>query len=126
MIFQCVKCKVPITKNVILTTGGPPLPDEEGHEVDWPPQGFFTVGPPTTQEPEIYPGSSKYLAFNLADMINTKHNPANLSGCCGLDGLSGINTLCLNGDDLGMEFSDCWHSYHYIQVPPENAERVEP
>ena len=74
--------------------------------------------------PENYPGSDGHYVFNLDDVLNTEHDLQRAGGCCGQDGLNGINTLCLNGHEIGIEHSDCWHFYHYIQVPPDKIEEV--
>ena len=56
---------------------------------------------------------------NLTDMQNTKHHPnrSRLNGCCGLDGCDGVNTLCINGHEVGTEHSDCWMP-HFMALPP--------
>lgn len=50
------------------------------------------------------------IVVNLKDSVNTKHTDdlRRLNGCCGLDGDDGMNTLCMNGHEVGTECSDCW------------------
>lgn len=39
--------------------------------------------------------------------------------------MGGINTVCINDHEIGVECSDCWMVYHYVHVPPENVDAVE-
>ena len=126
MFFMCVECKTPITKSVSFTREELPKVEDEDGWVDYPRQGFFTIGDPLVWQPELYPGMSEYYVFNKSDVINTTQDPERTSGCCGSDGMNGVNVLCVSGHEIGMEFSDCWQSYHYIHVPPAKVERVEP
>lgn len=122
---MCVECKTPITKSVTFTTEPAPIVEDEDGWIDYPQQGFFTVGDPLGWQPQLYEGMTEYYAFNRADILNTTRDSERMSGCCGSDGMRGINVLCMNGHEIGIEFSDCWQIYHYVQVPPDRVERVE-
>lgn len=125
MFFLCVECKTPVTASVSFTDEAPPEVEDEDGWVDYPRQGLYTVGDPLGWQPELYPGMSEYYVFNMADVINTTQDSERMSGCCGSDGMNGINLLCPGGHEIGIEFSDCWQAYHYVQVPPDKVERVE-
>lgn len=126
MFFMCAECKTPITKSVAFTSDEPPKVEEEDGWVDYPPRGLFAVGDPLGWRPELYPGMPGYYVFNISDVINTTREGGRTIGCCGSDGMNGLNILCVNGHELGVEFSDCWQVYHYIHVPPEKVERAGP
>lgn len=52
----------------------------------------------------------KQIIVNLKDLVNVKRHSdtTRLSGCCHLDGLNGINVVCTNDHEIGIESSDCW------------------
>jgi hypothetical protein len=54
------------------------------------------------------------IILNLNDVLNSKPG-GRRNGCCGVDGLAGINTFCQNGHPLGTEKSDCWMP-HFIHI----------
>ncbi len=47
------------------------------------------------------------IFVNLTDMLNSVEGGAR-SGCCGPDGMDGINLFCTNGHPIGTEYNDCW------------------
>jgi hypothetical protein len=51
------------------------------------------------------------IEVNLKDIIGTKLGGI-INGCCGVDGMDGINTFCLAGHPVGTENSDCWMPHH--------------
>lgn len=59
------------------------------------------------------------VIVNLSDAVGTRHhtNASRLNGCCGLDGLDGLNTLCANGHEIGTEKSDCWMPHALLLAP---------
>jgi len=56
------------------------------------------------------------IVVNLKDLrdIEPHTDPTRLNGCCGLDGLDGLNLLCANGHEVGTERSDCWMAHHAV------------
>ena len=125
MIFRCAKCLVPVTRDLFLATESLLTKYEEGmYEEDYVPRGFYSVGVPFRVEPEIYPRLDEHYVVNLKDLINTKQNDRD-GGCCGLSGMSGMNTVCVHDHELGVECSDCWHTFHFIHFPPDNVAPVE-
>jgi hypothetical protein len=54
--------------------------------------------------------------LNLRDVHNVKRHPdvGRLNGCCGLDGLDGMNLVCVNGHEVATERSDCWLPHHTV------------
>ena len=109
MQFYCAKCHLPIT-NEIQKVNGLYVLNEEDKE-DYLPRGYFIVS-----NGEYFTGSEGKLLINKADLINCKEHSDSrrLNGCCGLDGMDGINKICVNGHEIGTEKSDCWHSHAVI------------
>lgn len=64
--------------------------------------------------------------MNLNDLINSKYHSdsSRLNGCCGNDGLDGINRVCKNNHEIGTEKSDCWMP-HFISLDPKLIEYVK-
>lgn len=81
---------------------------------DYIPRGFYLIQEETAYE--IIKGS---IIINIKDIINSNHHSdrSRLNGCCGLDGLDGMNGVCLNNHEIGTEFSDCW-TFHYVILNP--------
>jgi hypothetical protein len=63
-----------------------------------------------------------HIVTSLGDLMNTANHPdyRRLNGCCGLDGMDGINTICVEGHEVGTACADCWMS-HAIHFDPRNA-----
>lgn len=74
------------------------IDDEMEH--DRVPLGFYTM-------------ERGHYLVNLKDVAGTQYHPdsSRLNGCCGLDGMDGMNVLCANGHEVGTEQSDCWVSH---------------
>lgn len=110
--FHCATCGLDLTPPLQLLDDPALLIDEE--EEDYLPDGFFTIA-----DGEQYPATAGDYLINLKDAINTMPhpNPSRLNGCCGLDGLSGKNVVCLHGHEVGTERSDCWLA-HSLALDP--------
>lgn len=119
MKLFCKICNVEITKSIIELQDLKQLNETDGE--DYIPAGFYTVG-----DGKYDANSKGKIIININDMLNTKHhsNASRLNGCCGLDGLDGINTVCINEHELGTESSDCWMA-HYISLEPDLVRRDE-
>ncbi|MGA1871719.1 MAG: hypothetical protein ACMUJM_24590 [bacterium] len=119
MRFLCRKCKLPITKDLTELKDYSVLCEEDGK--DFLPEGVFFKS-----DGEYYTGSENKIIVNIKDLINSERHPdsSRLNGCCGLDGLDGINTICKNGHEIGTERSDCWMS-HSVILELENIEIQE-
>ena len=50
--------------------------------------------------------------INLKDLMNTSAPLGN--GCCGQDGMDGLNTTCIHGHKIGTENSDCWMPHSFV------------
>jgi len=68
-------------------------------------------------------GGVDELIFNLDDLRNTKYG-GRPNGCCGIDGVDGINTFCREGHEIGTERSDCW-TPRFIHIPQANLTSAE-
>lgn len=53
---------------------------------------------------------------NVDDLLNTRlcEVAGRLNGCCGLDGMDGINHICQNGHEVATVRDDCWMPSHVI------------
>lgn len=110
--FRCARC------GLLLTPPLQPLPDpallvpEDGE--DYLPDGYYVVN-----DGRYYAVDVGAYLVNRKDVFNTEPhpNPSRLNGCCGLDGLSGPNTVCRHGHEVGTERSDCWHAHSLALIP---------
>jgi len=115
MILRCKKCGIEITSELTQLTDEGSLRYEDGKEMIERGMFFISSG-------EYQPERNGDFIVNLKDLINSKltDNGSRLNGCCGLDGLDGMNLLCVNGHEIGTERSDCWMSHHAV-ISTENA-----
>ena len=119
MKLVCKLCNIEITNHLVELQNLNLLNENDGE--DYIPSGFYIVGDGR------YDSRSKgRIIINLNDLINSKHHSdaSRLNGCCGLDGLDGINTVCINNHEIGTENSDCWMA-HYITIEPDMIGWVE-
>jgi hypothetical protein len=116
----CKSCEIEIS-NVLTELRDLSLLNEEIGEdhtpLDYIPQGYFLI---VGEDDEV--DKKGTIIINMKDLINSKHHPDGdrLNGCCGLDGLDGMNRVCSNGHEIGTENSDCWMP-HYIAINPNMA-----
>lgn len=116
MKLYCRTCNTELTQELEELTNKALINHEPG--TDYIPKGFFIfIDLENISEPNCNSGfgRERNIAINLKDLVNTRHhtNPARLNGCCGLDGNDGINTLCINMHEIGIESSDCWMAHEF-------------
>ncbi|MGA3603087.1 hypothetical protein [Lysinibacillus agricola] len=106
MKIICLKCNVEISKQVTKLDDVSLLNENDGEA--YIPEGFFTI--------EKF-GERDSIIINLKDLINSNHHSdeSRLNGCCGYDGLDGMNRVCVNKHEIGTENSECWMP-HYIAL----------
>ena len=82
-------------------------------------EDHITPGRYAVSTGEYFTGSEDKILMNLKDLIAVKHHSDHrrLNGCCGLDGLDGLNLICSNGHEIGTEKSDCWIAHACILEP---------
>ena len=99
----CKECKIALSKELVELTDSKLL--NEGDEKPFIPASFFTKS-----DGEFFTGTKDKLIINLNDLINIKNHPdfKRLNGCCGLDGLDGLNKVCVQGHEIGTAKEDCW------------------
>lgn len=87
---------------------------------DYIPEGFLMIG---DGEYTIIP--KDFIILNLKDIINSGYHPdiKRQQGCCGSDGSNGMNRICLNNHEFGIEISDCWLP-HLVALNPEKVQFV--
>jgi hypothetical protein len=120
MILRCAVCNILISNKVVQIQNLSILTEDDGK--DHIQKGFYRIA---TAEDDVIRDEGEFI-LNIADVINTRyHEQANrLCGCCGKDGLGGINIVCKNGHEIGTECSDCWMP-HYIHIPGDKVELIE-
>ncbi len=102
-IIRCAICNIPLSVPVRERQNREGLCHEMG--CDYIEPGVYVVA-----DECFATHADGHLVINLKDAINTKHHwdRRRLSGCCGIGGMDGPNTLCLNDHEIGAEYSDCW------------------
>ncbi|QSX18449.1 hypothetical protein [Priestia megaterium] len=110
MKLICKNCETEITKQVTELKDLNLINKNDGK--DYIPEGFFIID---NGEDDIQAKGS--IIVNIKDLINSNYHTddSRLNGCCGHDGLDGINRVCLNNHEIGTENSDCWMP-HFIAL----------
>src|SRR5262249_16322155 len=101
IVVRCLKCGVSLTPVLDRLTDETRLTSEESR--DYLPRGCFVIS-----DGIVWPVGT--VVCNLNDLIHASNHPDRhrLNGCCGMDGLNGINKVCCEGHEVGTEKSDCW------------------
>lgn len=70
-------------------------------------------------EEDFFTGSHGKWIVAIPDLLMRQlHSErSRLSGCCGLDGLDGLNLVDSKGNEIGTEKSDCWMPHCVILEP---------
>lgn len=111
MYFCCKICRIPISREVYSLEDRNRLCFEE--EKDLLPPGFFFLSDDKNSSSNFkrHGLNCELVSYflNLNDLINVKHHSdrSRINGCCGLSGFFGINTVCNNNHEIGIEHSDC-------------------
>ena len=109
MNFRCSTCQILLTENLEELNDKKEIDIADGKPLV--PKGFYFVG-----NDQFYSGAEGKYLINPANLINAKNHNDKIrtNGCCGLDGLDGLNKICINGHELGTEKSDCWMPHAVI------------
>jgi hypothetical protein len=120
MLLRCKQCKIIISREIVELHDASRLSiaDGEPHL----PEGYFRI---TNPDDDVIRGDREFI-LNLGDLIHVASHPEarRSQGCCGCDGLDGLNIVCANGHEIGTRCSDCWMP-HYGHFPPDRVEVVE-
>ena len=114
LILRCAQCDVQISPALeVLDDLGAV---DEGDEQPLVPQGRYFLSAPFLDAGHTWSSITRdEIIVNLGDVMNTR--PGGIrNGCCGVDGLDGTNTFCINGHPIGTEKSDCWMP-HFMHIP---------
>jgi len=108
MKIYCKICQVELTNELVILKDSSLLCEEDG--CDLVPLGFYFL----TDKSYPVTGEMK-IVINLKDLKNEKRHSdlSRTNGCCGLDGLDGINTVCINDHEIGTQSSDCWMPHYF-------------
>ena len=121
--FACKVCGTSLTGDLVQLSDESLLHEKDGEPLLQPGTYFIE----TTGHPPAEAGD--YLV-SVEALINTKQYleaGGRLNGCCGLDGLDGINELCINGHEVATVRTDCWLPSHAILSPSVvSAQRSAP
>jgi hypothetical protein len=103
MIIKCKNCDTTITIELSQLASIKSLNVNDGE--DFIPRGYYFIS-----DGEFFSDTIGKIIINRKDLINSKYHPdlKRLKGCCGYDGLDGLNKTCMNAHEIGTEFSDCW------------------
>lgn len=101
VIFRCAACKLALSVVVDELEDRCRLSLDD--QCDYVPELFYVVA-----DEDFSWAANGHFAINLKDARNTKHHWDNrrLAGCCGLSEPG--NTVCVNGHEIGAEFSECY------------------
>ena len=118
MRVKCKYCDVELTDDLKELQSSGQLKDVDGED-------FINRGQFFISDGDYYTGTETQIIINMADLKNSKNHsdPSRLNGCCGLDGLHGLNKVCINGHEIGTEMSDCWMA-HSVIFDKERIKRV--
>lgn len=109
MRVKCKYCDVDLTDDLKEVQSSGQLKEVDGE--DFIDRGQFFVS-----DGDYYTGTETQIIINKDDLKNAKSHSdfSRLNGCCGLDGLDGLNKVCINGHEIGTEMSDCWMAHAII------------
>ena len=112
MKILCKKCKIELSNSLTELSDLNLLNEED--KMDFLPIGYIFKS-----DGEFFSGTKNKLIINLKDLLNsTNHSDfRRLNGCCGLDGMDGINTVCNNGHEIATVKEDCWMPHCAIIEP---------
>ena len=119
MKIICQRCNVEISKQVTELNNLSLINENDGEA--YIPEGFFIVA---KGKEDIE--TKDTIIINLKDLINSNYHTdkTRLNGCCGHDGLDGLNRVCVNNHEIGTENSDCWMP-HFIALEPNLVKLIK-
>lgn len=119
MKWLCKACGNEITNNLFELIDLSLLNSEDRQ--DYLPQGSFMInqGDYATQ-------NKGWILINKNDLIHCKNHPDSYRtvGCCGMDGMQGMNKICMCSNEVATERSDCWMA-HYTSLNPERVKSID-
>jgi hypothetical protein len=108
MKVYCKECGLVLTQDLAIYKGSIFGEADGEHYIN---SGLYIIS-----DGQHYLGTDSCVIVNVSDIINLEMHSASerTNGCCGLDGTSGINKVCLNGHEVATEKSDCWMAWLVI------------
>ena len=109
MVVRCKKCNSILTNDLMQLQEISKLNEVDNE--DYIQTGFYFLS-----DVDFFGDGKEKVVVNKADLINAENHPnkGRLNGCCGLDGLDGLNKVCIKGHEVGTECSDCWMPHYVI------------
>ena len=116
MKLTCHTCRVEISRELTELKDLKLLNTDDGQ--DYIPEGYYLIDDQTA-DLEL----DSAIVVNIKDLINSGYhsNPSRLNGCCGNDGLDGMNRVCINNHEIGTEKTDCW-MFHFVSLNPDRVD----
>ncbi len=112
--LRCALCNLQVSEVLNPLTDLAMLSEEDGHPLL--PAGLYVMSSTFLDAGHSWDTITRdEIILNLNDVLNCQAGGVR-NGCCGVDGLDGINTFCRSGHPLGTEKSDCWMP-HFIHIP---------
>jgi hypothetical protein len=101
MKVYCKICQLPLSQEVQWYEG---QSFGTGDGMPYIQRGWYTMDTPDNEG---------CIVINIEDGVNLQLHTlqSRINGCCGLDGLDGLNQLCANGHEVATERSDCWMTH---------------
>lgn len=109
MIIKCKQCGVELTEELNLLEDESLINGTEG--VALIPPGFYILS-----EGTYYTGSEGQIIINRENLLNAvpHFDNSRTNGCCGMDGMDGLNTICINLHEVATDYSDCWIAHAVV------------
>lgn len=109
MKVRCKICDIELTHDLKEVSSIKYLNEADGEDFIKRGQFFISDG-------NYYSGTESQIIINRQDLKNSSNHfeTSRLNGCCGLDGLDGLNKVCINGHEIATEKSDCWMAHSII------------
>ena len=106
MIAKCKTCGIEVTKSLKELTNNQLLNNNDGQ--NFVPEGYYVKS-----EGVFMDQQESIILIHKEDLINSNYHSSErrLNGCCGYNGLDGMNRICLQNHEIGTEYSDCWMSH---------------
>ena len=118
LIIRCAHCDVHVSPVLERLDDLGMVDEEDRHPLI--PRGYYMLSATFLNAGHVWSGLTRdEIIVNLCDVRNTRPGGTR-NGCCGVDGMDGINTFCVKGHPLGTERSDCWMP-HFLHIPLDHV-----
>ncbi|MFI8242518.1 hypothetical protein ACIF83_35550 [Streptomyces sp. NPDC085866] len=112
-VFECAECGRRLSRDVELLAQLPAHHADEVGPGEMPeatiPRGRYAIDPEPFTHGQV-PGLPGDIVLHPEDAVGLLEHPdeRRSEGCCGPEGLFGINRICPCGAEVGTLLADCW------------------